>query len=124
MVERFDKCVARDLEPAAQILPDRDAEFVAGLGETEKSVAAVAADVAACPGTAQASRTSRHRLLTAGMSESTPTVFPVNICHLEDSSIAIENTRKNSSEHHHVGNISRDFIDSKGDVMLSTIRHG
>jgi len=36
MVERFDVCVACDLESAAQILPDRDAEFVAGLGETEK----------------------------------------------------------------------------------------
>ena len=35
---------------AAQIMPDRDPEFVAGLGEAQKSIAAVSADVAACPG--------------------------------------------------------------------------
>src|SRR5271165_294582 len=37
-------------EPAAQIVPDRDAELVAGLGEAEESIPAVAAGIAACPG--------------------------------------------------------------------------
>src|SRR5690349_10593614 len=49
MVERFDECVSRDLESAAQVVPDRDAEFVAGLGKAQKSIPAVAADIAACP---------------------------------------------------------------------------
>src|SRR3954462_2341871 len=51
VVERLDECVPCHLEPAAQIVPDRDAEFVAGLGEAEKGVAAVAADLAPRPGT-------------------------------------------------------------------------
>src|SRR3954470_14273949 len=51
MVERFDECVAHHLESAAQIIPDREAEFVAGLGEAQKSVTAVAAGVGARPGT-------------------------------------------------------------------------
>src|SRR3954452_19468842 len=51
LVERLDECVAHHLEPAAQIIPDRDAEFVAGLGEAQESITAVAADLAARPGT-------------------------------------------------------------------------
>src|SRR4051812_50207344 len=51
MVERLDECVAGNLESAAQIIPDRDAEFVAGLGEAQESITAVAADIAARPGT-------------------------------------------------------------------------
>src|SRR3954463_13868065 len=51
VVEWFDECVPRHLEPAAQIVPDRDAEFVAGLGKAQEGIAAVAADIAARPGT-------------------------------------------------------------------------
>src|SRR3954451_21326478 len=51
LVERLDECVAHHLEPAAQIIPDRDAEVVAGLGEAQESITAVAADIAARPGT-------------------------------------------------------------------------
>jgi hypothetical protein len=51
VVERLDECVPRHLEPAAQIVPDRDAEFVAGLDQAQKGVAAVAADLAPRPGT-------------------------------------------------------------------------
>src|SRR5665213_3340514 len=50
MVERFDDRVPGDFEPAAQIIPDRDAQFVTRLEETEESIAAVAADVAPCAG--------------------------------------------------------------------------
>lgn len=39
-----------DLEPATQIIPDRDAEFVTSLGEAEEGIAAIAADVASCAG--------------------------------------------------------------------------
>ena len=35
VIERFDDRVPDDFEPAAQIIPDRDAKFVAGLGEAE-----------------------------------------------------------------------------------------
>ena len=38
------------LEPAAQIIPDRDPEFVAGFGQAEECVAAIAADIAPGPG--------------------------------------------------------------------------
>jgi hypothetical protein len=48
--EPFDDGVPRDLEPAAQIIPDRDAKLVAGLGEAQKSIAAIAADIASCSG--------------------------------------------------------------------------
>src|SRR3984957_21219912 len=41
MVERIDDRVPGDFEPAAQIIPDRDAELVTRLGETEKSVTAI-----------------------------------------------------------------------------------
>src|SRR3954465_5889959 len=51
LVERLDEYVAHHLEPAAPIIPDRDAEFVAGLGEAQESITAVAADIAARPGT-------------------------------------------------------------------------
>ena len=46
MVQRFDDRVPGDFKPAAQIIPDRDAELVTGLEETEESVAAVPSDVA------------------------------------------------------------------------------
>ena len=45
---RFDDHVSHHLEPAAQIIPDRDAEFVTRFGETEESVTAVSSDVAPC----------------------------------------------------------------------------
>ena len=48
MVEWFDDCVPGDFEPATQIIPERDAQFVTRLGKTEKSIAAVPATVAAC----------------------------------------------------------------------------
>src|SRR5450755_3654649 len=48
MVEWFDDRVPGDFEPAAQIIPDLDAELVAGLDETEESIAAVPADVGPC----------------------------------------------------------------------------
>ena len=50
MIERSKDDVSRHPEPAAQIIPDRDAEFVAGLGEAQERVAAIAADIAPCPG--------------------------------------------------------------------------
>jgi len=50
MVERFDQGMPGDPESAAQIIPDRDAEFVASLDQAEEGIAAVAPDVAACPG--------------------------------------------------------------------------
>ena len=45
MVERLNEGVARHLEPAAQIVPHRNAELVAGLGETQKRIAAVATNL-------------------------------------------------------------------------------
>ena len=50
MVERLEECMPGDPESAAQIIPDRDAKLVAGLGQAEESIAAIATDVAACPG--------------------------------------------------------------------------
>ena len=50
MVERFDDRVPDDSEPAAEIIPDRDAELVAGLDETEECIATIPADVAPCAG--------------------------------------------------------------------------
>src|ERR1700676_570197 len=50
MVERLNDRVSRYLEPAAQIVPDRDSELVAGLNETEESIATIPADVASRPG--------------------------------------------------------------------------
>jgi hypothetical protein len=38
------------LEPVPEIIPDRDAELVTGLGEAQESVATIEADIAACPG--------------------------------------------------------------------------
>jgi hypothetical protein len=40
MVERLDHDVPRHLEPAAQIIPERDAKLVAGLGQSQKRIAA------------------------------------------------------------------------------------
>jgi hypothetical protein len=42
--------MSRDLESTAEIILDRNAELVAGLGEAQKSIAAIAADIAACSG--------------------------------------------------------------------------
>src|SRR5258708_34513789 len=50
MVERLDDGVYRHPEPASEVVPDRDAEFVTGLAETEECIAAIAADLAAYPG--------------------------------------------------------------------------
>src|SRR5476651_332836 len=50
MVERADHHVPRDLEPASQIIPDRDAQLIAGLGQTEECISAIAASIAACSG--------------------------------------------------------------------------
>jgi hypothetical protein len=58
MVERFDQGMPYDPESAARIIPNRDAEFVAGLGQAQKSIAAVAADVAARPGADLAPRSA------------------------------------------------------------------
>ena len=46
MVERFNDRVPHDFEPAAQIIPERDAQFVTRLGETEESITTIPADVA------------------------------------------------------------------------------
>jgi hypothetical protein len=43
MVERFNDRCPHYFEPAAQIIPDRDAQFVTGLGEAEERIAAVPA---------------------------------------------------------------------------------
>src|SRR5277367_6111279 len=51
MIERLNDNVSGHPEPAAQIVPDRDAELVAGLGEAQKCVATIATDIAPCPGT-------------------------------------------------------------------------
>src|SRR5882757_1624761 len=56
MVERLDDDVSGHSEPASEVIPNRDAEFVTGLPETEECVAAIAADLAACPGTDLAPR--------------------------------------------------------------------
>ena len=50
MVEWFDDRLPGEPEPAAQIIPERDAQFVTRLEETEESIAAVPADVAPRPG--------------------------------------------------------------------------
>src|SRR5258708_4438342 len=50
MVERLNDRVSRYLERAAQVVPDRDAELVAGLNETEESIATIPANVASRPG--------------------------------------------------------------------------
>jgi hypothetical protein len=50
MIEWLNEDVSRHPEPAAQIVPERDAELVAGLGEIQKRVAAIATDIAACSG--------------------------------------------------------------------------
>ena len=48
MVERFDNDMSHDLQSATQIIPDRDAELIAGLCEAQKSITAIAADIASC----------------------------------------------------------------------------
>ena len=50
-VEWLNDDVPRHLEPAAQMVPDRNAQFVASLGKTQKSIAEITADVAAGSGT-------------------------------------------------------------------------
>ena len=42
MIEWLNEDVPRHLEPAAQIIPERDAELIAGLGETQQRIAAIA----------------------------------------------------------------------------------
>lgn len=49
MVKRPDECLPGDPEPAAQIIPDRDAELVTGLCEALKGVSAITTEVAPCP---------------------------------------------------------------------------
>jgi len=56
MVEGFNKCMARNPESAARIIPDRDAEPVASLGEARESIAAITAEIAPCSGTDLVSR--------------------------------------------------------------------
>ena len=46
MVERFNDRRTHHFEPAAQIIPERDAKFVTGLDETEERVAAIPSDLA------------------------------------------------------------------------------
>src|SRR4051812_50016747 len=43
--------LACHVEPAAQVIPERDALLGTGLGQTEKSIAAIASDLAAGAGT-------------------------------------------------------------------------
>ena len=50
MVKRLNNNVPGRPEPAAQIILDRDAELVAGLGETQKRIPAITADIAPRPG--------------------------------------------------------------------------
>src|SRR3984885_2374907 len=49
MVERLDEGMSYHFESRAQIIPDRDAKLVAGLGETEECIAAIATNVAPGP---------------------------------------------------------------------------
>jgi hypothetical protein len=49
-IERLDQDVPRHLEPVAQEVPQRDAELVAGLGQPQERISAVAAGIAARPG--------------------------------------------------------------------------
>src|SRR3954452_3762565 len=46
-----DERLACHVEPAAQVIPERDALLGTGLGQTEKSIAAIASDLAAGAGT-------------------------------------------------------------------------
>ena len=50
VIERLNQDVPRHLEPAAQIVPERDAKLVAGLGQAKKRITAIAASIAACSG--------------------------------------------------------------------------
>ena len=43
-------------EPVAEVVPDRDAEFVTGFDEPQESIAAITAGIASCPGADLASR--------------------------------------------------------------------
>src|SRR5271168_4176573 len=49
-VKGLNKPVPGHLQPAAQIIPHRYAELVAGFGEAQKRIAAIAADIAAGSG--------------------------------------------------------------------------
>src|SRR6478609_356671 len=49
MVERFNHGVPGHFEPAAEVVPRRDAQLVAGLGETQKRIATIATGIAARP---------------------------------------------------------------------------
>ena len=51
VVEWFDDRMPGNLEPATQIIPDRDAQFVTGFRETEESIAAIPTDITPRPGT-------------------------------------------------------------------------
>jgi hypothetical protein len=46
VIERPNEDVADHLEPAAQVVPERDAELVAGLGKTQQRITAIAANIA------------------------------------------------------------------------------
>lgn len=50
MVERLNDRGAGHFEPAAQIIPERDAQFVTGLGEAEERVTAIPSDLTAGSG--------------------------------------------------------------------------
>ena len=50
MLKRLDDGVSDHPEPAAQIIPNGDAELVTSLGQTEKRITTITADLAACPG--------------------------------------------------------------------------
>src|SRR5262249_36538052 len=47
VLEEWDGGAAWDGEPCAEVVPERDAELCAGLGETEEGVAAVSASIGA-----------------------------------------------------------------------------
>ena len=46
MVEWCDDCVPGDFQPATQVIPDRDAEFVTRLHKAEECISAIPADLA------------------------------------------------------------------------------
>src|SRR5882757_4293384 len=51
MVERLNQGVPSNLESAAQIVPHGDAKLVAGLGQPQESITAIAASIASGSGT-------------------------------------------------------------------------
>ena len=55
VLKRLNNGVSGDAQPAAEVIPDGDAAFIAGLHDPEESIPAVTPGFAACPGTGFAS---------------------------------------------------------------------